>query len=39
MLVSRYWLLDAKGKWWRNRISYKKLKIWQLAHELVIDIH
>jgi len=22
-----------------GKISYKKLKIWQLAHELVIDIH
>jgi len=25
--------------WWRNRMSYKKLQIWQLARELVIDIH
>ena len=24
---------------WENRMSYKNLEIWQLARELVIDIH
>jgi four helix bundle protein len=24
---------------WKNRMSYKKLEIWQLARELAVDIH
>ena len=39
MLDAGYWMLDT-GCWIvEGKISYKKLKIWQLARELVIDIH
>jgi len=39
MLVAGFSLLDA-GFWMLDdRMSYKKLQIWQLARELVTDIH
>ena len=41
---SRYWVLDAgcwigKGKKQDGIMSYKKLQIWVLARELVIEVH
>ena len=36
MLVSGYWMSDFHA---RGMMSYKKLEIWSLARELVIDIH
>jgi len=38
MLDAGCWMLDA-GCWMGNRMSYKKLEIWQLARQLVIDVH
>jgi len=35
MLDARYWMLIEGEK----KISYKKLEVWQLARELVINIH
>ena len=37
MVDIRWWIVNTLI--WRDGISYKKLKIWQLARELVIDIH
>ena len=43
MLDPRYWIKEvgnlSLGKSRGERMSYKKLEIWQLARELVIDIH
>lgn len=32
-----YWMLDTG--WQRNTMSYKKIAIWQVAQELVVEIH
>ena len=42
MLDTGYWILYTGGGWWKRKrkfMSYKKLQIWILPREVVIEVH